>query len=187
MKSTTRKISGSAMEQTFQRMIRAERGIDPALAERLARRLAMVVTSIRVRRVPLRELARPGSARAMPEAYAPPVSSHPASTPEPTPPETTPQAKAPTRATDPLSNPAAAPFDPYVFGLVPVFQREGADGLRTKLAEIASVAHLRGMAKAQQVALDPALRTGDVPAADLRAAIVAAVEKRIADRRAAAS
>jgi hypothetical protein len=83
--------------------------------------------------------------------------------------------------------PPAGPFDPYIFGLVPIYQRQGPDGLMAKLAEITHIDHLRRMAKAQQILLPAELRSGDADARALRAGIVAAVGKRIADRRAAAS
>lgn len=172
MKSTTRKLSGIAMERMFLRVMMAEKGVDAATAERLARRLALAITSTRVRRVPLKALKKPAT---------PVLAEAPPSLPEaPLADRAAPPALAP-------SPPVEAPFDPYAFGLVPVYQREGRDGLAAKLAAVAATAHLRAMAKAQQIALAAELRTGDVPAAVLRDAIVVAVEKRIADRRAAAS
>ncbi|MEM9028780.1 MAG: hypothetical protein AAGC70_10475 [Pseudomonadota bacterium] len=83
--------------------------------------------------------------------------------------------------------PAGADFDPYAFGLVPIDQREGGEGLRSKLEAIKNVDHLRKMARAQQIGLPADIRRGDIALAHLRDAIVSAVEKRIADRRAAAS
>lgn len=85
-------------------------------------------------------------------------------------------------ATQPSSGASAA--DPYAFGLVPVFKREGAKGLSAKLATIGSADHLRAMAKAQQIVLPRELRFGPADAATLRTAILEAVEKRVADRRA---
>ena len=76
--------------------------------------------------------------------------------------------------------------DPYAIGLVPTFEREGANGLMRKLAAIASPDELRRMARAQHVALPPDLRRPEAEPDAIRAAIVAAVEKRITNRRAAA-
>jgi len=169
MKPTTRKVSGTAMERLFRQVLAGDGGADTATAERLARRLALVLTSVRARRVPLRELARAAADKFRPA---------------PTPPAAAPR---PAPATNPPVEPQTATFDPFVFGLVPVYQREGRDGLTARLAAITAPADLKAMAKAQNVALEARLRGADAPAEELRTAIVAAVEKRIADRRAAAS
>lgn len=79
-----------------------------------------------------------------------------------------------------------APFDPFAIGLVPVFQREGRAGLLAQLSEIADAGHLRQMARAQQIALDEGMGSGAAPTDELCRAIADAVERRIADRRAAA-
>ncbi|MFZ4809404.1 MAG: hypothetical protein ACOYLQ_19285 [Hyphomicrobiaceae bacterium] len=175
MKPTTRKVSGTAMERLFRQVLAGDGAADAATAERLARRLALVMTSVRARRVPLRELAR-AAVKDRPDLPAARPSAATRPTPQPAPPPAEPPAAAP-----------AAAFDPFVFGLVPVYQREGRDGLTARLAAIAAPADLKAMAKAQNVALEARLRNEDVSAEDLRTAIVAAVEKRIADRRAAAS
>lgn len=80
----------------------------------------------------------------------------------------------------------AAGFDPYGVPLVPTFQRGGADALTDRLNSVQTVDHLRRMARAQQIALPAEIRRGEVAPEKVRAAIVRAVEKRIADRRAAA-
>ena len=56
----------------------------------------------------------------------------------------------------------------------------------TKLTTVESADHLRKMARAQQIALPSELRSGEIALEVLREAIAAAVEKRIANRRAAA-
>jgi len=50
MKPTTRKVSGTAMERLFRQVLAGDGGADTATAERLARRLALVLTSVRARR-----------------------------------------------------------------------------------------------------------------------------------------
>jgi hypothetical protein len=82
--------------------------------------------------------------------------------------------------------PTGPPFDPYVFGLVPVFQREGRDGLLTRLATVADAGDLQLMARSQQIVLPVHLRSGPAEHDELCAAIADAVARRIADRRAAA-
>jgi hypothetical protein len=174
MKPTTRKLSGPAMERLLRQVIVGE-GVDGALAARLAARLARVLSSVRARRVPLQALrqtaaAPPASALAVPPSTA---------------------AQAPAAALAAVAPPAtmqapAAKFDPYAFGLVPIFQREGRDGLLARLAGVGTADDLKAMARAQQIALEAALKEPDVPLATLRDGIAAAVEKRIADRKAAA-
>lgn len=82
--------------------------------------------------------------------------------------------------------PSAAKFDPYIFGLVPVYQRQGPEGLLARLADIERAEDLRAMAKAQQIVLPLELRSADTDIEHVRSGIVRAVRKRIADRRAAA-
>ena len=77
-------------------------------------------------------------------------------------------------------------FDPYCIGLLPTYQREGAEGLRAALNGISSLANLRKMARSQQVALPADLRSDDADPAQVREAMITAVAKRLADRRAAA-
>ncbi len=125
-----------------------------------------------------------------PEAASPaaPTSSHPISSEAAAeaslavPPSATPLAAAPSVSTSP---PAPA-FDAYSVKLVPVFQREGRDGLLARLANVGEVGQLRQMAKAQQIILPEGLRSGEASAEAVRAAIADAVARRIADRRAAA-
>ncbi|MBL8765522.1 MAG: hypothetical protein JNM07_14825 [Phycisphaerae bacterium] len=81
-----------------------------------------------------------------------------------------------------VAEPAPA-FDPFAFSAVVVMSRQGRDGLLSRLAEIADIAHLRQLADAQHLAFDRSLTDVDA----LREAIVKGAEQRIADRRAAAS
>lgn len=176
MNHKTRKLSGAQKDRFFQRFFAAEPDIAAPVAARLVARCSSTFSSVRIRRgvAPLRPVG--GAVAAASPAAASPATS-----------------KAPAEAKPPLAKPAAEPapaasatFDPYVFGLVPVYQREGRDGLMAKLATVMHVDHLRQMAKNQQIALPQDLRAGDVAIDDLRAAIAAAVAKRIADRAAAA-
>jgi len=79
--------------------------------------------------------------------------------------------------------PAASAFDPNAFSLVVVLRTDGREGLLAKLGQIGSAEHLRAIAKAQHVAVDPAL----TDRAAIEAAILAGTERRIANRQAAAS
>lgn len=86
-------------------------------------------------------------------------------------------------AQDAVQPSSAAAFDPYAFSAVVVLTRSGKDGLMKRLATIDRPEHLRSLADAQHLAVDKSLSTP----AELRAAIIKATEKRIANRRAAAS
>lgn len=76
-----------------------------------------------------------------------------------------------------------APFDPYAFSVLVVLTKQGRDGLMKRVSDIKSAENLRRLAEAQHLGIDRSLTKLD----DLRKAIVAAAEQRLADRRAAAS
>lgn len=83
----------------------------------------------------------------------------------------------------PPPKPIVKSFDPYAFGAVVILERHGPDVLLTHLDGIDDVGHLRQLAEAQHLSVDPAIT--QVP--DLRSAILRGAEERIAERRAAAS
>ena len=74
-------------------------------------------------------------------------------------------------------------FNPYIFSAIVVLAKHGRDGLLKRLQEIKSADNLRAFAEAQHVPVEPSIKRTD----DIRRAIVAAVEQRLADRKAAAS
>lgn len=74
-------------------------------------------------------------------------------------------------------------FNPYLFSALVALSKHGREGLMTRLQEIKSAENLRAFAEAQHVPVDASLKRTD----DIRKAIVAAVERRLADRKAAAS
>jgi hypothetical protein len=75
------------------------------------------------------------------------------------------------------------PFNPYRFSAIVVLAKSGSDGLLNRLREIKSAKDLRTFAEAQHVPIPAKLRRIE----DIRKAIVAAAEQRLADRKAAAS
>ena len=77
----------------------------------------------------------------------------------------------------------AKAFNPYLFSAIVVLAKSGREGLLKRLQEIKSAQHLRTFAEAQHVAIGPKLKRPE----DIRKAIVAAAEQRLADRKAAAS
>ena len=78
---------------------------------------------------------------------------------------------------------AKSGFDPFAFSAVALLARKGRDELLSRLGEIAEPEHLRQLANAQHIAIDPGLTRAD----ELRLAIVRGAERRMASRRAAAS
>ena len=174
MKDGTVKLSGLAKDRFLERFVAHEGEIEPAARERLIARAKATFTSLRVRKAAM------AAARKQPPAPA--TKAGPSATP-PTTPDPVVPAAGPAQAAS-AAPPAA--FDAYAVRLVPVFQREGRDGLLAQLGGIGEVDHLRLIAKAQQIVLPQELRTGAVAAETVRAAIVEAVARRIADRRAAA-
>jgi len=174
MKKPSKELSGPSLNRFFRRFFRAQPGLDARAADQLASVAARSIASIRLRRVAWAKLRQRRSKPPAPRAPAtPPVPPPDAIAVEPPPPSTA------------QSKPEAR-FDPYAFGFIPVYQREGRDGLLDKLSGISGADNLRKMARAQQIALPAELRKGEIPLDELRAAIANAVEKRMADRRAAA-
>ena len=74
-------------------------------------------------------------------------------------------------------------FDPYAFSATVVLAKTGREGLMKRLAGIKSAENLKAFAEAQHLGIDRKLSKAD----ELRKAILAATEQRLADRRAAAS
>jgi hypothetical protein len=86
----------------------------------------------------------------------------------------------------PASAPApapAAPFDPYSPNVIVVVRTSGRDAALAALGSIDGADQLRLLAREQRLAVPADLSSS----AELRAAIVAAAERRIANRMAAAS
>lgn len=77
----------------------------------------------------------------------------------------------------------AAAFNAFAFSAMVTLARTGRDGLMRRLTEIKKAEHLKAFAEAQHLAVDRNLKKPE----ELRKAIVAATEQRLADRKAAAS
>ena len=88
---------------------------------------------------------------------------------------------APTPTPSPA--PAAPPFDPFSPNVIVVVRKSGRDAALAALEAIDSLDDLRLLAREQRLAVPADLSS----AAELRAAIVTAAERRIANRMAAAS
>lgn len=150
----TKAISGPRARAYFRDLFAAEDGLTKDGAGRLAETVEREIAQVRVRLpIPDRKPAAAGTGERGAKAHA----AH--------------------------SKPEAVPFDPFAFSVVVVLTKDGKDGLTKRLESIASAEHLRAIAKAQHIPVDPSL---DAPAGII-AAIVSGTEQRIADRRAAAS
>ena len=177
MKENTVKLSGHTKDRFLERFFADEPGLDADARRRLTGRAQSAFTSLRVRKA---VVALQRTARVLPTARPAPVAL------EQKPAAAAPPVAAPEAALANHVDVADAAFDAYAVKLVPIFQREGRDGLLAALAGVVSVDHLRQIAKAQQIVLPQPLRSGDTAAETVRIGIVDAVAKRIADRRAAA-
>jgi hypothetical protein len=95
------------------------------------------------------------------------------------------QVSAKGRPTDAKSAPITdvGAFDPFAFSVVALLTRQGRSAVEAKLAVISAPGDLRALADAQHLAVDQSV----IDAQQLRAAIVAGAERRIAERIAAAS
>lgn len=169
---STRPLSGPALRKYVRDLVEADGEIATDAGRRITETLVREVAEARIR-LPIptrrRSSAAPPAADGKDDpagtpgvAGEPAVADHAAALPAP------------------VTEPA---FDPYAFSAVAVLTREGRTGLLARLTDITNAKHLCQLADAQHLALPAGL---DDPA-ELRTAIVAATERRIADRRAAAS
>jgi hypothetical protein len=192
MARRTKVLSGEGVRRFFRAMFLAESGVSPAAAQRLTDTCAREIAEVRVRRAPVTrrgggEAASVGELPAAEAAVVGATAPVPAATAAPPAPIVAPivAATEPVPAAAPAPAPAetAPAFDPFAFSLIVVMRRAGKAGLLDKLATVASVDHLRQIARAQHVGIPDDVTDIDA----LRAAIVAGTERRIAHREAAAS
>ena len=170
MARTTKQLSGGGKDKFLRALIAQEPEISKAAGARLGAAMAAAIADIRVRREAW-EAARDAvdassesAAIANAQPFAAPAMTH-----------ALPPAK-------PAEIPTAA-FDPFVFSALALLTKNGATALSAKLSEISAGEHLHALAKAQHLSVDAAISDVGV----LRTAILAATEKRLAERRAAAS
>jgi len=154
MGKATKELSGKSKEKYFRELLRAHGGIEAEACKRLERVLQDEVRHIRVR-WPVPERGKALVQRAAGSVIAP----------------------------APVAAVAVDSFDPNAWSLIVVLRKEGPAGLLSKLAAVDGIEHLHAIAKAQHVAIDPAL----ADRAAIHAAILTGTERRIASRQAAAS
>lgn len=81
------------------------------------------------------------------------------------------------------TEPASSAFDPFTPNVIVVLRTGGREKVLAALSRIDAAENLKTLAREQQLGIDPELAIPD----EIRAAIVTAAERRIANRRAAAS
>ena len=140
----------------FRTLFRAEQGLAPELADRLATR-----TAVRIKRMVIWDDEADADAASAVSA-APADRAHAANDAPPAQQVADRSFAAPPAA----GQPADPAFDPYAFSAVVVLSKSGKDGLMKRLAAIDRPEHLKKLADAQHLALDGSLST----LADLRAA-----------------
>jgi hypothetical protein len=166
MQKKTRALSGASQDAYFRRVFKAYPNLSADERELLVRRLRQEIAQLRLRR---------GARNEAELSAAETSASEPAATPEPTRASTAPATGMPALA--------SAPFDPFSPNIIVVVRTAGRDAAMAALTAIDSPDNLRLLAREQRLAV-----AGEpVSAADLRTAIVAAAERRIANRMAAAS
>lgn len=173
MANTRRMLSGAAKDAALKRMLAAEPGLDDATRERLMARLQDAISLIGLRQ-PVRQPTRSSETAKQP----PPVTAA-TWTREPHPAADAPPEHADSREAEA----AREPFDPYSPNVIVVFRTRGREAVLAELEPIDDIECLRLLAREQQLGIASDL----ADPGDIRQAIVAAAERRVANRRAAAS
>jgi hypothetical protein len=157
---STKALSGAAQDAYFRRVLKAQGSLSQEAREQVVRSLKRDIAQLRLRREPLPDgllAASPVSERG----------------PPPHPPPSAPAA----------ASGAAATFDPFSPNVVVLLRTQGRAAALAALAAIDNQTQLRLLAREQRLSVAPDLTSP----AELRAAIVSAAERRIANRAAAAS
>ena len=168
MPKRTKALSGAAQDAYFRRVLKQHAALSGEEREQLVARLRQDVAHIRLR------IGADGgaSASALPEQLQ---------TVAGVPPQPQPLAD-PTPTVAPAVR-EAAPFDPYSPNVIVVLRKGGREAALRALGAIEKIDDLRLLAREQRLTVN-----GDASSAgELRTAIVAAAERRIANRLAAAS
>lgn len=179
MTRKTKALSGASQDAYFRRVLKTYLDLPEDARERIVRQLRTEIAQLRVR-----TNAREAAAEA-----------HEAASGTPSPPDAQPDistlAESPAPAqSEPASSPpapielphTAAPFDPFAINVIVVLRTAGKDAALEALNAVADTENLRLLAREQRLSVDEDLATPEA----LSAAIVAAAERRIANRRAAA-
>lgn len=174
MRKKTKTLSGASQDAYFRRVLKSHPTLTAEERDKLVVRLRQEVAQLRVRVVPRRD-AEPQQPTTQAPADEPagrkvaplqPTIPEPRALPEP----------APAAA-------VTAPFDPFSPNIIVVLRKSGRDAVLAALDAIDSADNLRLLAREQRLNVSAELTS----AMELRQAIVAAAERRVANRMAAAT
>lgn len=189
MRKKTKALSGASQDAYFRRVLKANAGLSTEERDQLVRRLRREVAQLRVRVEPRREsnpppvvVAAVDSTAITPQPPAAIAAEPPAIHAEPP----APIPEVPVAVASVAESPAARapePFDPFSPNIVVVVRKFGRAAALAALDAVDSLDNLRLLAREQRLSVSADLAS----AAEVRAAIVTAAERRIANRMAAAS
>jgi hypothetical protein len=167
MRKKTKALSGASKDAYLRRLLGEYPQLSPDMRRALLSKLREEIAQLRVRVEFLSPSARKDDA---------PLVANAADGSEPSPP-------VDTRSDAAAAVPAAPLFDPFTPNVIVVLRRGGRSAALQALEAIESPDNLRLLAREQRLSIG-----ADVfSVADLRAAIVSAAERRVANRLAAAS
>ena len=177
MRKKTKALSGASQDAYFRRLLKANPNLSADERDQLVRRLRQEVAQLRVRMEPRQQ--------SDPPVVSVPAESVAAVAPQPS--ADIPMEQPATRAElpPPILEPglAAEPFDPFSPNIVVVVRKSGRAAALAALDAVDSLDNLRLLAREQRLSVSADLAS----VAEVRAAIVTAAERRIANRMAAAS
>jgi len=177
MRKKTKALSGASQDAYFRRLLKANPSLSAEERDQLVRRLRQEVAQLRVRMEPRQQ--------SDPPVVSVPAESVAAVAPQPS--ADIPVEQPATRAElpPPILEPglAAEPFDPFSPNIVVVVRKSGRAAALAALDAVDSLDNLRLLAREQRLSVSADLAS----VAEVRAAIVTAAERRIANRMAAAS
>jgi hypothetical protein len=201
MRKKTKALSGASQDAYFRRVLKANPNLSADERDQLVRRLRAEVAQLRVRMEPrlqrdAQALQMHADVPAQPEAElqvaadaeARPEAALRAAVEPIALPDSLPSAAMENDAAlaqtipQPVAEPAAQPFDPFSPNIVVVVRKSGRDAALAALSAIDNTDDLRLLAREQRLSVQVELCSAD----ELRAAIVTAAERRIANRMAAA-
>lgn len=173
MTRKTKALSGASQDAYFRRVLKTYPDLPDDARERIVRQLRSEIAQLRVR----------GGAREAAEAAKIEASGSSEPRVDVAAIETLPLAGValPATACAEVAE-AAQPFDPFAVNVIVVLRTAGKNAALEALNAIADADNLRHLAREQRLSVDEELATPEA----LSLAIVAAAERRIANRRAAA-
>ncbi|MDX2201691.1 MAG: hypothetical protein NW223_03000 [Hyphomicrobiaceae bacterium] len=177
MTRRTKALSGASQDAYFRRVLKSFPDVGEEARERIVRRLRGEIAQLRVRQG-AHEAAGAVGESAAEAGNGEAIEVHAGGSAAPADRET--MAGSPSRRAAVAT--AAEPFDPFAINVIVVLRTAGKDAALKALNGIGDADNLRLLAREQRLSVDDDLSTTEA----LTAAIVAAAERRIANRRAAA-